>query len=53
METNRTISVVKHVVSRPSSLQNGPFLEQRAHLGGWAREGGVTVAAVGLRLTMR
>ena len=33
VESNNTIAVVKHVLVDPPSKQNGPFLEERSHLG--------------------
>lgn len=39
-ESNRTLAIVKHVLVDPPEGQNGPFLEERSHLGvcrpGWA-----------------
>ena len=36
VEGNNTIAIVKHVLVDPPSKQNGPFLEERAHLGALA-----------------
>jgi hypothetical protein len=33
VESDRTIAVVKHVLVEPPERQNGPYLEERAHLG--------------------
>jgi hypothetical protein len=34
VESERTLAVVKHVLVEPPQGQNGPYLEERAHLGG-------------------
>ena len=33
VEGNRTLAVVKHILVQPPERQNGPYLEDRAHLG--------------------
>lgn len=33
-EANRTLAIVKHVLVDPPEHQNGPYIEERAHLGG-------------------
>jgi hypothetical protein len=35
VESDRTLAVVKHVLVDPPERQNGPYLEERSHLGGW------------------
>lgn len=33
VESNRTLAVVKHILTMPPEHQNGPYLEERSHLG--------------------
>lgn len=48
MEGNNTIAIVKHVLVDPPSKQNGPFLEERSHLGGCALLGSVRRCSAGV-----
>jgi hypothetical protein len=33
IESERTLAIVKHVTVNPPEKQNGPYLEERSHLG--------------------